>query len=374
MSPTLPVVPKALGNIRNVFSSGLESVLGNPNPLRLSGKTKVVVILIDGLGAEQIMQRSGHAPWLNSHLNKSTITNCAFPATTSANIASFATGATVGEHGLVGHKVWDRVADEQINLLIGWNERTDPKLWQPVQTIAEKAVSLGVDCNVIAATEYKNTPYTIATMRGANFVSADSWDEKFESARKIIARPKRSLNYLYIPEMDKYGHRNGWTSPGWAAMLEELDALLRSFCSNLPKDTGVIITADHGMVETEKSRQLVLDDYYESSGLVRFVGGDTRVNYVYLDNETSIDRVIQDLQPVSYAFDAVVTSDAIEANWFGEVSQAARNRLPEIMLLAKSNYTLYHSKYFKPRSFEMIAHHGSLTSAEIRVPLIQIGF
>lgn len=367
-------MPKALGNIRNVFSSGLLSVLGEKNPLNLPVRKKVVVILVDGLGAEQIQQRSGHAPWLSSMLNKSSISNCAFPATTSANIASFATGSDVGQHGLVGHKVWDRQFDEQINLLIGWNERTDPTIWQPVETIAEKSTRLGVACNVVAATEYRDTGYTQATMRGAVFHNADTWEEKFQLARSITSKKESSLTYLYIPELDKYGHRNGWSSPGWAAMLEELDAHLRSFCSNLPKDTGVIITADHGMVETEKSRQLILDDSYEASGSVLYVAGDTRVNFVYLDSESSIPKVLSDLQSTSYAFDAVLTEDAIAANWFGEVSSDARARLPELMLLAKSNYTLYHSKYFKPRSFEMIAHHGALSSAEIRVPLVRIGF
>jgi predicted AlkP superfamily pyrophosphatase or phosphodiesterase len=371
---TLPAVPNALGNIRNVFTSGLLSLQGLSNPLGLSHKQKVIVILIDGLGAEQIMQRSGHAPWLNSLLNRKSISVCGFPATTSANIASFATGDSPGQHGLVGHRVWDRNYDEQINLLVGWNERTDPLVWQPRETVSERALALGLECNVVAASEYRGTGYSQATMRGANFISADSWQEKFEAARTIANSKRQSLTYLYIPELDKYGHQSGWSSSGWAAMLEELDSALRSFCEKIPKDTGVVITADHGMIETAKPRQLVLDDCYEKSGSVQFVGGDTRVNYVYLDNIGAVDQVAADLEPLSYAFDTVKTEDAIAANWFGEVLQPARDRLPELMLLARSDFTLYHSKYFKSRSFDMVAHHGSLSPAEIRVPLIRIGF
>jgi len=371
---TLPAVPKALGNIRNVFTSGLLSLQGLANPLGLSQKQKVIVILIDGLGAEQIMQRSGHAPWLNSLLNKKSISVCGFPATTSANIASFATGDSPGQHGLVGHRVWDRSHDEQINLLVGWNERTDPQVWQPRETVSERALSLGLQCNVVAASEYRDSGYTVATMRGANFIGANTWQEKFEAARVIANSKQQSLTYLYIPELDKYGHQSGWSGSGWAAMLEELDVMLRSFCDQIPKDTGVVITADHGMIETSKPRQLVLDNCYDKSGSVQFVGGDTRVNYVYLGDSGAIDQVVADLEPFSYAFDAVKTEEAIAANWFGEVLQPAKDRLPELMLLAKSDFTLYHSKYFKARSFDMIAHHGSLSPAEIRVPLIRIGF
>ena len=374
MPLTLPALPKSSGNIRNVFVSGLMAVQGEQNPLQLRPTKKVIVVLVDGLGAEQIMQRSGHAPWLNSQLNKSSITHCGFPATTSANIASFATGLTPGEHGLVGHRVWDRNFNEQINLLIGWNERTDPLVWQPMPTVAERALEKGVSCNVVAAAEYKDTAYTQATMRAANFISADTWDDRFQRAKEIASAKEHSLTYLYIPELDKYGHKSGWTSSGWAAMLEELDAALRGFCSKLPADTGVIITSDHGMMETSDSRQLVLDDLYEKSGVVKYVGGDTRVNYVYLESQDSIEQVVEDLQPFSYGFDAVSTSEAISAGWFGKMRQPARDRLPELMLVAKSDFTLYHSKYFKPRSFQMIAHHGSITSGETRVPLIRIGF
>ena len=357
-----------------MFKSSLEATLGEPNELGLRAVDSALVVLVDGLGVEQIQQRAGHAPYLASLLNKSTITHCAFPATTSANIGSFATGFMPGEHGLVGHLVWDRQHDERMNLLVGWNERTDPLVWQPHQTIAERAALAGIQTNVIAAAEYQRTPYTKATMRGARFNSADSWDERFRLGLEILKRPEKSLTYLYIPELDKYGHKNGWTSSGYATMLEDLDAHLRSFVSRQPKGTGVILTADHGMVETTKERQLILDECLDASPHFQFYGGDTRVGFVYLENSDAIPSVVEKLEPYSYAFDIVQTSEATQAGWFGQIGTEARARLPELMLLAKSNYTLYHSKFFKPRSFEMISHHGSLTPAETRIPLIRFGF
>jgi predicted AlkP superfamily pyrophosphatase or phosphodiesterase len=356
-----------------VFSSALLATQSKPNPLGLSAKRKIVVVLIDGLGIEQIKQRAGHAPWLNSLLNSSTITRTSFPATTSVNVGSFGTGLWPGEHGLIGHLVWDRHHNERMNLLVGWNERTDPLVWQPHQTVAEQAVQAGIAAHVVAAAEYQNTPYTTVTMRGAKFNAAESWQERFQLASSILAKKEDSITYLYIPELDKYGHKNGWTSSGYATMLEDLDVELRSFVAKLQKDCGVIITADHGMVETTKEKQLVLDDYLDAGGHTEFYGGDTRVGFVYLDDPSSLEKLVQNLEPVSYAFDMVKTTSAIDAGWFGPVGKEARQRLPELMLLAKGNYTLYHSKYFKPRSFEMISHHGAMSPAETRIPLIRFG-
>ena len=356
-----------------MFKSVLLASQGLENPLNLRHKRKIVVVLVDGLGVEQIKQRAGHAPWLNAQLNSSTITHSVFPATTSANIGSFATGLWPGEHGLIGHLVWDRFHDERMNLLVGWNERTDPLVWQPHQTVAEMGISAGVSVNVITATEYRGTPYTRATMRGAQFIAADSWEERFRAGLEVLNRKETSISYLYIPELDKYGHKNGWTSSGYATMLEDLDVALRSFVARLPKDAGVIIAADHGMIETTKDRQLILDDSLEAGGHLEFYGGDTRAGFVYLDSPESIPKLAASLAPFSYAFDAVPTSIAIEAGLYGPIGKEARDRLPDMLLLAKGNYTLYHTKYFKPRSFEMIAHHGSLSASETRIPLIRFG-
>ena len=373
MPLTLPPHPQALGTIRHVFSSALLAVQGKPNPLELRPTKKIVVVMVDGLGIEQLKQRAGHAPWLNSLINKSTITHTSFPATTSVNIGSFGTGLWPGQHGLVGHLVWDRHYDEKLNLLVGWNERTNPVEWQPHQTVASRACDEGVAAHVISAGEYRETPFTKITMKDAQFSAAESWSDRFRRASEILAINEASISYLYIPELDKYGHKNGWTSSGYATMLEDLDVEIRNFVSKLPKDSGVIVTADHGMIETTKERQLVLDDYLDDGSHTQFYGGDTRVGFVYLDDPSSIEKVVANLEPVSYGFDMVQTTTAIEAGWFGPVGKEAKNRLPELMLLGKSNYTLYHSKYFKTRSFEMISHHGALSPAETRIPLIRFG-
>ena len=370
---TLPVVPKALGKLRHVFSSGLLAVQRKPNPLNFRSAKRIVCVLVDGLGAENILQRSGHAPWLSAHVKAGAVSHAGFPSTTSANIASFATGLTPGEHGLIGHQVFDRFFDEKINLLTGWNERTDPIVWQPNQTVSEMAFASGVGCNVIGHEEYRNTGYTLATMRKAEYVASESMVDRFDAARTILNSPGESITYLYIPELDKYGHRYGWQSPGWANILEELDGLLAKFAATLPKDCALVVTADHGMIDSEMNQHLVIDDAVEQGGLLEWFGGDTRVGYLYLKDASLAKDLQQKLEPQSALYQAVLTKDAIAANWFGPVGELASQRLPELMLLARSNFTLFHSVYSKKRSIEMIAHHGGLSSNELRIPLIRVG-
>ena len=355
-----------------MFQSALESVQGKTNALGLSQKRKVLVILIDGLGLENLRQRTGHAPFLSGQLKISKPITASFPATTSVNIGSFATGLMTGSHGLIGHQVWDRHHDERINLLVGWNERTDPTIWQPNELVSERASSLGITANVIAAEEYRSTPFTSATMRKTNFIAADTISDRIDRAIEVATAKEDSISYVYFPELDKFGHQNGWTSSGWANILEEIDSALSKLSRKLGQ-AGMLITADHGMVETTKERQLILDDYFSNLSL-EFYGGDTRTSYLYFSDPEDAKAAISQLEELSYAFGAHLTDELVEAGWYGEIGKEARDRLPELVLLSKSNYTLYHSKFSKQRAFNMISHHGSISETELKVPLFRIGF
>lgn len=369
---TLPSPPRDLGAIRHVFTSALAASQGVPNELNLPKRERVIVLFIDGLGAENLRQRAGHAPFLYEHFRKTKSISVSFPATTSVNIGSFATGLMSGEHGLIGHQVWDRKEDERINLLVGWNERTDPTKWQPHTLVSESAFDLGIVCNVIAAEEYRSTGFTKATMRKANFIAADTITERIERTIEVAGSKENSISYVYFPELDKFGHQNGWTSTGWASLLEQIDAGVRKLASKLGK-SGLIITADHGMIETRKDRQLRLEEDLDGLSL-EFFGGDTRTSYLYFGDRTDAEVAIERLGKYNYAFGAHRTDELIAAGWYGPIGTQATNRLPEVVLLAKSNYTLYHSSFSKQRAFDMISHHGSISDTELKVPLIRIGF
>ena len=356
-----------------MFKSSLESVTGQPNSLALPARKRVLVILIDGLGAEQIAARSGHAPWLAAAVKAGGVTHGAFPSTTSANITSFATGLTPGEHGFVGHMVKDRLHKKRLNLLSGWTKDEDPLIWQPHQTISERAFELGVVCNVIASEEYRDSGFTNATMRRATYMAAETLRDRFALGLEVLSKHEDSVTYLYIPELDKFGHKQGWSSPGWAALLEDVDALISDLVSKMPKNTGLILTADHGMVDTSDEKKIFLDEQLDDGGHLEFFGGDTRAGFVYLDSVESLPKIMDSLSQYSNFFQAIPIAQATASSLFGPIGQEAKNRLPELLLIAKSNFTLFHSAHSKKKSSEMVAHHGALSSAETRIPLIRVG-
>lgn len=369
VNKTLPPRPKALGSLRHVFTSALDSVTGVRSQLGYKPKRKVLVILVDGMGAENVLARAGHAPWLAKEISGGATTLSCFPATTSTNIASFATGLNPGEHGFIGHVVSDSHFGERLNLLNGWTSETDPLLWQPHKTVSERAAEIGVACNVIAAEEYRQTGFTKATMREANFFGLDDLAARFNKALEILLAPEDSINYLYVPELDKFGHTNGWQSAGWGIQLETIAAEIGQLIRRLPSDAGVVITADHGMLDSQEDDKVELSELLNPLG-VSFFGGDTRTSLLYLDSDASSEEVRSALGDSRYF--TCYTPQELES-WYGSFGQHALDRLPGLVLVAKGNHTLYHSSFSKQKSYRMIAHHGAFSSSELRIPLIRVG-
>jgi predicted AlkP superfamily pyrophosphatase or phosphodiesterase len=367
MSSTLPAKPKAFGNLRHVFKSAISAVSGDgkDNPLGFKAASSVTVIFVDGLGRHQILERSGHAPWLSAQNGYG---YSMFPSTTVCGISSFATGAWPGEHGLVGHQAFDRELGLGGNLLSGWGAELDPDYWQQLPTLSEKARERGVSVRVIGPGEYEHSGFTRATMRDVEYVVAEDIAERFAVATRLSGQAGW-VSYLYIPELDQLAHRSGWQSAEWASLYEMVADEIKRFV--MSSKSAAVVTADHGLIDTEPERKVFLRDALSDVGLTYFAG-DTRASYLYGEGlETKdIERALTDYRA---ALTVHSSAEVVSAGWLGPVSAAAAARLPEVVLLARSNYTLFHEDFSKPRSVAMVAHHGGLSAAEIQVPLMRFG-
>ena len=64
------------------------------------------------------------------------------------------------------------------------------------------------------------------------------------------------LVYLYVGELDHAGHLHGWRSTQWLDQLERLDAAMAELARRVPAGTRIVLTADHGMVDTDADRRV----------------------------------------------------------------------------------------------------------------------
>jgi hypothetical protein len=368
----LPSAPKTLGRLSDVFISALGSITGKDNRLGFAKANRSIVVLVDGLGSENLRTAAGHAPFLNARLRDSKSINTVFPSTTASAITSFGTGARPSQHGIFGYSVFDREAAAVRNMLTGWGSDADPAHYQPLDSIATKARGLGVDVFSVGPAEYADSGFTKLNMLGSSYRAAKSIGDRVLEAKKIIRESKKSLTYLYVPELDSTAHAMGVASTAWLNKLEELDAAMRELASELPADTGLILTADHGIVDVPSENQVMLDEI-SIPGLLA-VSGDPRNTFIYLDDAVEVNAVAVELtKELKGRVIVATTAEVIAKGWFGGQPSSNIRLLPDLFLISTSNFACYHRGWCKPQSLRMIGQHGGISASELSVPLLKFG-
>lgn len=359
-----------------MFVSALGSITGIDNRLNLPSANSACVVLVDGLGSFNLKANAGHAPFLAKQLDRDGSTHCGFPSTTAASIASFGTGLAAGQHGIIGYQVVNPSDGKVFNLLTGWGVGADPKSWQPNPTVNELALAAGVEAVVIGPPEYDGSGFSVASMRGAKYLAAKTYEDRIALAKKVLASKQRTLIYLYFPELDQRAHSFGVDSSQWREKLEDLDASIKGLASSLTKSTGLLLTADHGIIDVARDKHIYLDEYAEQLTGLTAVGGDPRVLFLYFaqSHAEEIDSKAAALQEsIGSSVRALTKGQVIASGWYGEVSAAAAERMPEIFLVSIGAWALYHRDHAKPKSLNMIGQHGSISAEELTVPLLRFG-
>jgi hypothetical protein len=339
------------------------------NPLKLSQKKSYLLILVDGLGVSNIKSAGGHASFLNQKLKSSRTLFSGFPATTTSSLTSLATGAPNGSHSVLGHRVYDRKLERNINFLNDLGAELAPRKYQPLETISEKADAEGVIVSTIGPAEYKGSGFTMATMPNAKYVTAMTFQERFVAARNALATPN-SLTYLYFPELDQLAHRFGVNSTQWLNSIEELDSELSKFAGSLNSSAGVILTADHGVIDVASDRHVYLDEYDCFDDLEQ-IGGDPRVGFLYFAEGVNIDEKRGQISvAIGAVCDVATCSELVDAGWLAPLSEQSKLLEPDLVVLPKSDRVVYHRGFAKARSLLMVGQHGGMTQAEWEVPLL----
>ena len=241
-------------------------------------------------------------------------------------------------------------------------------------TVAESAVSSGVSFVTVAPSLYEHSGFTGATMRGSTFYGVDKVADRFTETLRLLSDPAPKVVYLYIPELDQMAHARGSESISWLNQLEDLDSLVRDFVSDIPKHSGVILTADHGVVDVPKENHIYLDDIMPLSEF-KFVGGDTRSLYLYFQDSVDVESARNLLeQTLSESCYICTPEDLVNAGYWKTLSSKSANVAPDLLVLARKRVALYHRGFAKVKSLAMVGHHGSITNERVSDTVTEVRF
>lgn len=372
----LPSPAHGAARLADVLADSLRAVRGESGALGLPGVDRAAVILLDGLGADSLRARAGHARTLAGAMaGRTEVIATGLPTTTAAALASLTTGALPGEHGLVGYSVLDPLAGRVVNQLRGWDDGELPPDWLRVPTLFAAATAAGLDAIAIGSDRYRDSGFTRAVLGGARYVAARTIEDRFEALAAALAdRSWRGIAYVYAAELDMAGHDAGWASEAWSGALERIDAALGRLVASLPPRAGVLVTADHGMVDIPEYARIAIPDDSPLWEGVRALGGEHRLLHLYAEPAAdAVGLATRWRDAVGHEAWVGTREEAIAAGWFGPVSPAVLPRIGDVLVAARKGVAYYTEEAISGSAGRMVGQHGSWTPAETRVPLLRFG-
>ncbi len=356
-------------SLADVLPNCLSALGSRRGSLGLPPVTHAIVLLVDGLGMAALEARAGHARTLASRVASDSPISSVFPTTTAAALASLTTGALPGQHGLVGYSVLDAARDRVVNQLTGWDDDGMTTDWQRLPTLFESARATGLLPIAIGPARYADSGFTRAVLRGADYRAGVSIADRLARAHEALAGPPAVI-YVYVPELDTASHAHGLESPNWLNALEELDAAVGRFAPRLGPTHGLLVTADHGVIDVPHAAQIVVAP--EMLEGVRHVAGEPRCLQLHLEAGESADEHAERWRVSEGSRAWVATrTEAIEAGWFGEVAPEVLPRIGDVLVAARKRVAYYADP--DDRGRKMIGQHGSLSPDELTIPLLRFG-
>ena len=357
---------RSLGDVLPAVATALGVDAGLPDTnLELPPAPAYVVFLVDGLGFELLRDHAEEAPFLHAHLGEPATVGV--PSTTATSLTSLGTALPPGQHGVVGYTSRIPGTDKLLNALT-WSSQVDPREWQPHPTAFSRLAAAGVQTTVVNKRDFEGSGLTVAGHRGADFVGADRVGERL-AAVQVVSRARPSMTYMYDGDLDWTGHRYGVDSPQWEQQLAMIDAAAQHLRETLPSEARVVVVADHGMVDSPEHRRLdvALDDSLGDG--VFLLGGEARFRHLYCRSGAVADVQATWRHAVGDNAEVLTREEAIALGWFGVVDPLVQARLGDVLVACRGDFSVMSSRDF-PYETQLVGLHGSLTSAEMLVPVL----
>lgn len=338
---------------------------------------KVVLFVIDGLGYEYLLHVCSDGA-LHDHL-RGRMTSV-FPSTTATAITTFLTGNAPQQHALTGWYMWFK----EIGLVaapLPFTSRAGGVSLASSGVDAHRLFAsrpladvLDTRCFIVQRRDLTDSSYTNAFRGKAEVRGYRSLTGFFDVVREIVSSNEACFVYAYWPQLDAMCHGFGADHERSREHLRQIDARFAAFLEAVGgTDTTVVLTADHGFVDTTDETRLNLEDHPRlADTLVLPLCGESRAAYCYVDpaKRGLFEAYVAD-ELADFCV-AVENHELLAGGYFGlgEPHPRLAERIGHYALLMKENFVLRDHLMGEGERPVHVGVHGGTSSAEMYVPLV----
>lgn len=361
-----PVVPQFAGPcLINVVPALLSANGEAPDwvPRHVAEARQVVLLVLDGLGWEQLQARPHLAPTLVGSVG-GPITSVA-PSTTATALTSLSTGLPPAVHGVVGYRV--KVDGQVLNVLRWQLGKADarrsvpPRRFQPFPAFPRVD---GATTPVVTRAEYGATGFTAAHLAGSVLRGWRTPSELVPEVRSLLGAGEGFV-YAYYDGIDRVAHARG-LDDHYDAELRAADRMVADLLEALPPGAVLVVTADHGQVEVGSSVEVLGPGVMEG---VELLSGEGRFRWLHTRRGAADDVAAAAEAQFGHLAWVRTLDEMVDQGWLGgePVPQVAE-RLGDVALVPFAA-----TSFLDPADTgeqRLVGRHGSLTAAEMLVPLV----
>ena len=342
-----------------------------PIDVEIPKKKKVIFLLIDALGYNLLnyARNNSELKAFNELMNNGlyTVITSTFPSTTATALPSIYTASSPGMNGALGYRFYAREFGNLVNPLfskLGVNKNCPVKYEEtwfiPIKTIFEILNDNYIPNYSIVRSDYLSSTFDKSVYRGTKEIGYLTLSDLYNKIIELLKIETVFIN-VYWWSIDALSHHY---SPYTSIVLSEvkfIDYFLSMLIDSIDNDTLLIISADHGQIDTTNKKTIHLREFEESKNIILPVS-DVRAPYIYTNGKLQ-KEFFERFENIV----ALEKTEAINLGLFGD-SVHFEERIGDYVIIIKDDSSL--DFISEESELNLLGKHGNLTEDEMLVPLI----
>lgn len=335
-------------------------------PDLLSEARQVVLLVVDGLGWEQMLEHRAELPTLCG-AEGGPVTSVA-PTTTATALTSITTGRTPAEHGVLGYRMALPPASaggpRPVLNVLRWSAGGDLRALLPARSLQRFTPFEAPGVPVVTRAEFTSSGFTAVHLSGTRITGWRMPSTLVVGVHRLLAAGEPFV-YAYYDGIDKVAHEYG-LGEQYAAELRAVDRMVGDLVGGLPPGAALVVTSDHGQVDVPG---MAILPGPEIMAHISLLSGEGRFRWLHARPGAADD--LAKAAEEAFGDEAWVKTreQIVDEGWFGgPLRPEAADRLGDVALVARAPVAFLDPA--DPGETRLLARHGSLTSAEMYVPLI----